>query len=297
MAANFGIAISKFAAAAVTGSSAMISEGIHSLVDTANEGLLLVGLNRSERAPDVEHPFGYGKELYFWSFIVAIVIFGVGGGVAIYEGISHILNPNPLEDPLVGYVVLAIAFVLEGSSWLVAYRAVSAATAPGASTWTTIRASKDPSVVTVLLEDSAAVAGLAVAAVGIFVSHQLGDPRADGLASVIIGLILAFVAIFLAAEARGLLVGERADPTLIARLREIAEADAEVESVEDIRTMHMGPEHVVVTLKIHFVDPESERTATAIERLEHQLRAHDQRLSDVTMQPVSHDAAARQVDG
>jgi cation diffusion facilitator family transporter len=287
MGANLGIAVAKFVAAALTGSSAMISEGIHSIVDTANEGLLLVGLNRAQRSPDAEHPFGYGKELYFWSFIVAIVIFGVGGGVAMYEGITHILDPTELEDPLVSYIVLGIAFVLEGGSWIVAYRAVSAATSPGASTVATIRASKDPSVVTVLLEDSAALAGLVVAAVGIFISHQLGDPRIDGLASLVIGGILAGVAIFLAAEARGLLVGERADPMLIERLRKIAEADEEVDAVEDIRSMHMGPDHVVVTLRVRFADHESDRVARTIERLEKRLRSEDERLGDVTMQPVS----------
>ena len=287
MGANLAIAIAKFAAAALTGSSAVISEAIHSLVDTANEGLLLVGLQRSKQAPDAEHPFGYGKELYFWSFIVAIVIFGVGGGVAIYEGITHILDPTPLEDPIISYVVLGIALVLEGSSWIIAYRAVSAVTSPGTSTVATIRASKDPAVVTVLLEDSAALAGLLVAGGGIFISHQLGEPRIDGLASMIIGSILAFVAIFLATEARSLLVGERADPELIGRLRQISEADDEVASVEEIRSMHMGPDSVVVTLKVRFTDEQSDRVAETIDRLETRLKAEDERLSDVTMQPVS----------
>ena len=289
MAANFGIAVAKFVAAAITGSSAMISEGIHSLVDTANEGLLLVGLRRSERSADAAHPFGYGKELYFWSFIVAIVIFGVGGGVAIYEGITHILHPNPLEDPIVSYVVLGIALVLEGASWVIAFRAVSDTVEPGERYIGAIRGSKDPSVVTVLLEDSAALAGLAVAAIGIFISHQLDEPRIDGLASIVIGLILAFVAVFLAAEARGLLIGEGADPELIDRLRKVAESDDEVEGVADIRSMHLGPDHVVVTLKVRFEDREADRVAATIERLEAQLKAEDPRLGDVTMQPVRHD--------
>ena len=287
MGANLGIAVAKFVAAALTGRSAMISEGIHSLVDTANEGLLLVGLDQSKRSPDAEHPFSYGKELHFWSFIVAIVIFGVGGGVAIYEGITHILAPTELEDPTISYVVLGIAFILEGGSWFIAYRAVSSATAPGTSKITAIRASKDPSVVTVLLEDSAALAGLLVAGTGIFISHQLGDPRIDGLASMVIGAILAGVAVFLAAESRGLLVGERADPELIERLREIAEADEDVDSVEDIRSMHMGPDHVVVTLRVRFADRESGHMARTIERIEDRLRAEDERLGDVTMQPVN----------
>ncbi len=289
MAANFGIAVAKFVAAAITGSSAMISEGIHSLVDTANEGLLLVGMRRSERKADAAHPFGYGKELYFWSFIVAIVIFGVGGGVAIYEGITHILHPNPLEDPMVSYIVLGIALVLEGSSWVIAFRAVSDMVEPGEHYIGAIRGSKDPSVVTVLLEDSAALAGLAVAAMGIFISHQLEEPRIDGLASIVIGLILAFVAVFLAAEARGLLIGEGADPELIDRLRKVAESDDEVETVADIRSMHLGPDHVVVTLKVRFEDRSADRVAATIERLEAQLKAEDPRLGDVTMQPIHHD--------
>ena len=212
IAANFGIAIAKFVAAALTGSSAMISEGIHSLVDTGNQGLLLLGLRQSRRPPDVEHPFGYGKELYFWSLIVAIVIFGVGGGVSIYEGITHILDPSPLEDPLVNYIVLGLAFVLEGASWVVALREVSSQTTPDEGLVTTIRTAKDPSVITVLLEDSAALVGLMIAAVGIYLSHALEDPRIDGMASLAIGGVLVLVALFLAAEARGLLVGERADP-------------------------------------------------------------------------------------
>ena len=290
MAANFGIAVAKFVAAAITGSSAMISEGIHSLVDTANEALLLVGLRRSERSADAAHPFGYGKELYFWSFIVAIVIFGVGGGVAIYEGVTHILNPNPLEDPFVNYVVLGIALVLEGSSWVIAFRAVADTVEPGEHYIGAIRSSKDPSVITVLLEDSAALAGLAVAATGIFMSHQLEDPRIDGLASIVIGLILGFVAVFLAGEARGLLIGEGADPELIDRLRTVAESDDEVEGVVDIRSMHLGPDHVVVTLKVRFEDRSADRVAATIERLETRLKAEDPRLGDVTMQPIRHDA-------
>jgi len=284
--ANFGIAIAKFVAAALTGSSAMISEGIHSLVDTGNQGLLLLGLRQSRRPPDVEHPFGYGKELYFWSLIVAIVIFGVGGGVSIYEGITHILDPSPLEDPLVNYVVLGLAFVLEGASWVVALREVSSQTTPDEGLVTTIRTAKDPSVITVLLEDSAALVGLVIAAVGIYLSHALEDPRIDGMASLAIGGVLVLVALFLAAEARGLLVGERADPDLTDRLRLIAESDEEVDLVEDIRSMHLGPDHVVITLRLQFTSDEADRLAEVITRLEERLRAEDPRLGDITMQPV-----------
>jgi len=284
--ANLGIAVAKFVAAGLTGSSAMISEGIHSLVDTGNQGLLLLGLRRSQRPPDVEHPFGHGKELYFWSLIVAIVIFGVGGGVSIYEGITHILDPTPLEDPLVNYIVLGVAFILEGSSWLVALREVLSEKMPDEGFIGSVRTAKDPSVITVLLEDSAALIGLVIAAVGIYLAHVLEEPRLDGMASLAIGGVLVLVALFLASESRGLLVGERADPELTDRLRLVAEAEDEVDAVEDIRSMHLGPDHVVITLRVRFASAEGDRLAGVITRLEERLRAEDERLGDITMQPV-----------
>ncbi len=284
--ANLGIAIAKFVAAALTGSSAMISEGIHSLVDTGNQGLMLLGIDRSRRPPDADHPFGHGKELYFWGLIVAIVIFGIGGGVSIYEGVTHILGPSPLEDPLVNYVVLGVAFVLEGASWLVAAREVSSQTRPDEGFVESIRSAKDPSVITVLLEDSAALMGLVVAAVGIFLAHELGEPRIDGVASLVIGSMLVLVALFLASEARGLLVGERADSDLTERLRRIAESEPEIEALEDIRSMHLGPDHVVITLRLRFASREGDHMAAVIARLEERLRREDERLGDITMQPV-----------
>jgi cation diffusion facilitator family transporter len=286
MAANLGIAVAKFVAAALTGSSSMISEGVHSLVDTGNQALLLVGLGRARRPADAEHPFGHGKELYFWSLIVAIVIFGVGGGVSIYEGITHILHPAPLEDPSIAYLVLLIAFFMEGGSWIVAFREISQEAEPGEGVVHTVRTSKDPSVITVLLEDSAALLGLVVAALGVFLSHTFEEPRIDGLGSLVIGGLLAAVAVFLASESRGLLVGERADPELTDRLRTVAEADAEVQAIEDIRSMHLGPDHVVVTLRVRFAGDAGDRLAAVIERVEGRLRAEDPRLGDITMQPV-----------
>ena len=189
LAANLGIAAAKFVAAAITASSSMLTEGVHSLVDTGNQGLLLYGQYRAKRLPDRDHPFGYGRELYFWAFIVAILIFGLGAGVSIYEGWRHIAAPEPLRDPLVNYVVLAIAFVLEGASWWVAMRAF-AARKGDLGWWRAIRESKDPSGFIVLFEDSAALAGLAVAAAGVWASHHWGDPRIDGWASIAIGVIL-----------------------------------------------------------------------------------------------------------
>ncbi len=283
--ANLGIAIAKFVAAAMTGSSAMISEGIHSLVDTGNELLLLFGLRRSRTPADKDHPFGHGQELYFWSLIVAVLLFGVGGGMSIYEGISHILDPSPLEDAFIAYVVLAIALVLEGTSWVIAARAVAVGVGED-GVIAAIRSSKDPSVITVLLEDSAALAGLVVAAVGIFLSHQLDQPWLDGVASLVIGVILGLVAVFLAAEARGLLIGERAGDAVIEQLHRVAEADARVDQVVQVRTMHMGPSHVLVTMRVRFVDTDAAKVVKAIDELEARLREVDDRLDDVTIQPV-----------
>src|ERR1051325_6224298 len=211
IAANLAIAATKFTAAAVTGSSAMISEGIHSLVDTGNGGLMLLGVRRSRKPADVEHPFGYGQELYFWTLIVAIVIFAVGGGVSAYEGILHILHPKPFENPLWNYVVLAIAACFEGYSFSVAYREFQKDRGE-LSMWQSISSSKDPTTYTVLFEDTAALTGLLMAFIGIFLADVLGNPYFDGAASICIGLILAAVAVVLAYETKSLLVGEAVDP-------------------------------------------------------------------------------------
>ncbi len=270
--ANLLIAAAKFVAAAFTGSSSMISEGIHSIVDTGNEGLLLLGIHQSKRPPDEVHPFGHGKELYFWSLIVAVVLFGIGGGMSVYEGISHILHPNALEQAIWSYVVLGIAFVAESSSWLLAFRQFAPAR-QNSTLWQAIRTSKDPTVVTVLLEDSAALAGLVVAFGGIWLSHTFNDARIDGAASVLIGLILAVVAIVLTYESRGLLIGERADTEVIASVRQIVSTDAAVLDVQRLLTMHLGPEEILLTLELHFRPQLSSQALTvAIDRLESAIR-------------------------
>jgi cation diffusion facilitator family transporter len=202
--ANLAIAATKFTAAAFTGSSAMISEGIHSLVDTGNGGLLLLGIERSQQPADATHPFGYGKELYFWTLIVAIMIFAVGGGISAYEGLLHILNPRPIENPLWNYVVLGLAIVFEGLSFFVAFRAFQAAKGEEAF-WRAIHTSKDPTTFTVLFEDAAALLGLIVALAGIYLAHEFDNPYFDGGASIVIGTILAAVAVLLAYETKGLL--------------------------------------------------------------------------------------------
>lgn len=285
IAGNLGIAIAKFVAAVITGSSAMISESIHSTVDTGNQILLLVGIRRSDRPAEDLHPFGHGKELYFWSLIVAMVLFGAGGGVAIYEGVTHILDPTPIEDPLANYVVLAIALVLEGSSLTIASREM-ARDMTDESLWHAIRNTKDPSVVTVLFEDSAAIIGIVAAFTGIWLAERTGDPRFDGLGSIVIGIVLGTVAILLAYESRGLLIGERADHELIDRLRTEAERDEAVSEVVRIRTMHLGPAHVLVTMRIAFHDMSSEAITRAIDGLIERLAELDGRVDDVTIQPV-----------
>jgi len=284
--ANFGIAISKFVAAALTGSSAMLSEGIHSVVDTANQGLLLLGIIRSRRPADAEHNFGHGKELYFWSLVVAVVLFGVGGGLAIYEGVIHFLAPAPIEDPLISYLVLGIAFVLEAASWTVAVREMLHQ-AGGRRLVSAVRYSKDPSIVTVLFEDSAALIGLVAAFAGIWLAEVTGDPRFDAAGSLVIGGVLAVVAVVLAYESRGLLIGERADPELVEQIREIARADPGVVRVEDVRTMHIGPRTVLVTLRAVFGGPAAADVTASVARLHSRYGEFGDSLIDVTIEPVA----------
>ncbi|MEZ4869300.1 MAG: cation diffusion facilitator family transporter [Caldilineaceae bacterium] len=282
IASNSIIAVAKFTAAFFTGSSSMISEGIHSTVDTANEGLLLLGLKRSKRPPDDAHPFGYGQELYFWSLVVAIVLFGLGGGMSIYEGIVHLLNPEGLEDPLWNYVVLGIAFVAEGTSWTIALRKFLPTIEEEEALWHAIRNSKDPTVLTVLFEDSAALSGLVVAFLGVWLSHQFDQPWIDGTASVIIGMILAVVAFLLAYESRGLLIGESADPQVIASIRQIAEADAGIAAVQRVLTMHLGPNEVLLTLDLRFApNLVGEEIANAIARVETAIREEHPQIEQI----------------
>lgn len=274
--ANLAIAIIKFVAAAITGSSAMISEGIHSLVDTGNGGLLLFGMRRAQRPADVVHPFGHGKALYFWSLVVAVSIFGIGGGMSLYEGVSHIRHVAPeatLGDPTANYVVLAIALAVEGSSFTVAIRQFWRAKG-SRSPWRFIRESKDPSLYTVVLEDSAAMLGLLFAFAGVFFGHMFGNPYLDGIASIAIGLLLMAVAFLLAAETKGLLIGEGADPELLADLRRIVEADPTVERAGDILTMYLGPHDLLVNLGVSFQPgTRAEEMHESIRRIEQAIRS------------------------
>jgi len=261
--ANLGIAASKFVAAAITGSSAMLTEGVHSVVDSTNQLLLMWGRHASRRAPDEFHPFGYGRELYFWSFIVAVLVFALGAGVSVYEGIIHIANPEEAVSPVIAYVVLVVAFTLEGWSTLEAYREFK--TSKGKLGWLqAIRASKDPPAFIILLENGAAMAGIIAAAVGLALSQLTGDPFYDGAASIVIGVILAITASILAYESKALLIGEAADPEIIQALHRLVEAKKEVTSVGEVLTIHSAPDVVTAMLSVDFEDHITARDVEAI---------------------------------
>ncbi|HEX9940788.1 MAG TPA: cation diffusion facilitator family transporter [Thermoanaerobaculia bacterium] len=293
MGANLLIAATKFVAAGLSGSSAMLSEGIHSVVDTGNQLLLLLGLKRSRRPADADHPFGHGKELYFWSLIVAVALFGVGGGMSAYEGITHLLRPHPLEDPTWNYVVLGLAFLFESVSWVVAAREFLPRIRE-AGLWQAILSSKDPSIVTVLFEDSAALAGLIVAFLGVFLGHRLGSPHADGIASIVIGVILAAVAVFLVYESKGLLLGESADPDVVEDVRRLARNLPEVVDVKRPLTMHFGPDEVLLNLEVEFRPEISASEITAlIDRLEREIREKHPEVRHIFVEARSLQGRAR----
>ena len=253
LAGNAGIAITKFVAAAMTGSAAMLSEGVHSLVDTANELLLLYGLRRASRPADATHPFGYGRELYFWSFMVALLVFALGALASVYHGYEQLLEPRPVEKPGINYAVLAASFVFEaGSSWI-AFRQFRAR--KGDRGWMeAFRRSKDAVTLTVLLENAAALLGLVIAAAGIAAAQVLGMPRLDGVASLLIGAMLAAASWLLAVETKALLLGEPAGSQLSASIRAIAAADGAVRAANGVFTVQMGPDQVVVVLSAEFED-------------------------------------------
>ena len=250
---NTLIAITKFAAAFITNSSAMLSEAIHSLVDTGNQGLLLFGMKRAARPADEAHPFGYGREIYFWSFVVAILIFAVGAGVSMYEGVQKLLHPHPMTSPIINYIVLGAAMAFEGVAWWIAFVEFNK-TRGNRGYLAEVQHSKDPTVFTVLFEDTAAMLGLIVAAIGIFAADQLGLAWADGAASIMIGVILAGAAIILAYETKGLLIGEAAADDLVASIQKMVDSMPSVENLNELRTMHMGPEDVLLTLSLDFQD-------------------------------------------
>ncbi len=269
LAGNGLIAITKFAAAAYTGSSAMLSEAIHSVVDTGNQGLLLYGMKRARKPPDEHHPFGYGSEIYFWSFVVAILIFGVGAGVSFYEGVQKLLHPHPITSPFVNYLVLAAAMVFEAVAWWIAYKEFGRVRG-NMGLFEAVQRSKDPTIFTVLFEDTAAMLGLVVAFIGVAAADFYGLDWADGAASVAIGVILAGTAALLAYETKGLLIGEAAGRRVILGIRRILNSAPAVNRINEMRTMHLAPNDILLALSLDFHDnlkvAEVEETIGRIER-------------------------------
>ncbi len=250
---NGAIAVTKFAASVFTGSSAMLTEAIHSVVDTGNQGLLLWGLRRARQPADSRFPFGHGREIYFWSFVVAIMIFGVGAGVSIFEGIKHLLHPREITSPTVNYIVLGAALLFEGVAWWIALKAFRHAKGK-AGYLEAVQKGKDPTLFVVLFEDSAAMAGLIVAFLGIYLGQVTGWMWLDGAASVVIGLILATVALWLAFETKGLLIGESARVGVRDQVRSLVSGADGVVNVHELLTLQMGPESILVVVSLDFAD-------------------------------------------
>ena len=248
---NSLIAVTKFIASFLTGSSAMLSEGIHSVVDTGNQVLLLLGLKKSQKPADRYHPYGHGKEVYFWSFVVAIIIFGVGAGISIYEGIHSVMDPHPVSSPMTNYIVLSLAIVFEAFAWYFAWKEFKK-TKGDRSYYQAVRKEKDPTIFVVLFEDSAAMLGLLVAFFGIFLAQVTGNPIYDGTASILIGVILALTASWLAFETKGLLIGESADHDLVESVRLIISDHRAIKEVNEVLTMHMGPEYILLNMNVDF---------------------------------------------
>ncbi len=296
LAANGLIATLKFAAATWTGSAAMLSEAIHSLADTANQGLLLHGARQSRRPADARHPFGYAKELYFWAFVVAVLLFSLGAGVAIYEGIHKLRKPEPVTDPWVNYTVLALAFACEAGSTIFAVREFNRQRGE-AGALQALRGSKDPALYTVLLEDFAALMGLAVAFAGIFASHMFGWTAGDAIASIVIGVILGLVAAFMAVETKGLIIGEAAAPEVTAAIQRMIEremsANGPISRLHHLKTMHLGPDEVLVAAAIAFKATESAATVQAtVARLERQIQARFPHVRHLYLEAQATERAA-----
>lgn len=295
LAGNLAIAVAKFIAAGISGSSAMLSEGVHSLVDTINEVLLLYGLHRADRRPDTAHPFGHGRELYFWSFIVALLVFAAGAGVSAYEGIQHIRHPEPASNHLISYSVLGIALVFEGASWWVALREFRRSKGK-LGYFAAFRRSKDPSTFTVLLEDSAALLGLGFALAGLLAAQLLDMPVLDGVASLCIAGVLALTAFLLARETKGLLIGEPAHPHVTRNIMQLANTDPDIRRANGVITMQMGPEQVVAMLSAEFEDDRSTPQIEAcITRIETAVKADHPELVALFVKPQTPERYAQRM--
>ena len=282
---NLLVAATKFVAAFFTHSSAMLSEAVHSVVDTLNQVVMLYGMRRAALPPDAAHPLGHGRELYFWSFVVAVLIFAVGAGVSVYEGIQHVLDPQEMERPWINYVVLGVAGAIEFASWTVAMREFRRHKGD-LGYYEAAEKTKDPSTLTLLLEDSAALAGIGIALVGTLAAQFLDNPIYDGVASILIGLLLAAVSMFLARESKRLLIGEPARRSLVEAIRRCAEGQAGVHRVNGMLTIHLAPRQVVCALSIEFDDalkvPEIEN---AVEEMEARIRQSHAEVTLVFVKP------------
>ena len=287
LAGNSAIAVTKFGAATFTGSSAMLSEAVHSVVDTGNQILLLHGIRRSGREPDELHPFGYGRELYFWAFVVAMLIFAGGAGISFYEGLHKIQAPEPVTNAYVNYIVLGLAMVFEAGAWWIAFKAFRA-TKGRRSYFAAVRQSKDPAVFTVLFEDTAAMLGLLVALIGIWLGELLEMPVLDGVASIGIGVILAATAALLAYECKGLLIGEGVAADVHRGIEAIIERQPGIVGINEHRSMHLGPEDVLLNLALDFASELSaDQVEAAIAVMEHEIKTRYPEVTRVFVEAQS----------
>jgi cation diffusion facilitator family transporter len=285
LAGNLAIAATKFVAAAITGSSAMLSEAVHSMVDSVNEVLLLYGTARAAKAPDASHPFGYGRELYFWAFIVALLVLALGAGVSVYEGIVHLQHPEPMTRPLVNYAVLAFSIAFEGTTWYIALRAFRAGKGK-LGYFEAFRRSKNPTTFTVLFEDSAALAGLFIALAGVAASHLLQRPEFDGIASIAIGGVLAVSSLLLARETKALLLGESAHPHVRDDILRIASEDPAIRSANGVLTVQLGPDQVIAALSAEFEDAlDTTGIEDCVRRIEHAAKTAHPAVSALFVKP------------
>jgi cation diffusion facilitator family transporter len=291
---NLLVAATKFGAAFVTGSSVMMSEAIHSLVDTGNSLLLIYGMYRAKQLPDKNHPLGYSREIYFWSFVVAVLVFALGSGISFYEGIAHILNPEPIQNALVNYIVLAVSALFDGATWWLALRNFKGTIRYGAL-FSKFKKSKDPTQFMVLFEDTAALIGLAIALAGTYFSVALNMPVLDGVASLLIALVLATTAVLLARETKDLLIGETADQAVIDSILNIASTITGITHVNGALTTQIGPEQIIATLSVQFAnDLRTPQIEAIVVELERSVRDHCPEVTALFVKPqtlIAHEKA------
>jgi cation diffusion facilitator family transporter len=282
IASNLAIAVMKYAVAFLTGSAAMLSEALHSTADTGNELLLLLGIHQSKKPADRMHPVGYGREIYFWSLIVAIILFGIGAGMSIYEGITSLIHPQEIKSTLWNYLVLAGAAIAEGASLYLAVKKLLEQKEPDENIWQSLGRSKDPSIFVVFGENTAALAGLLVAFLGIFLGELLRSPLPDSIASLIIGIILGIVAIYLAYQSKSLLIGETADLELVNQVERLVRKHPEVEDLHRPLTVQLSPRAVFLALEVQFKpDLRASELTGVIDRLEKDIHKNHKTIKQI----------------